>query len=132
MTSNRGGVTMAKQADVRLLVFQPGRRLRCHLPFFIQHMAEGDLQPASSKNSPPGEPAGFILVHIAGYRRHRRKALQTLNHVLVANVAGMEDFLYRGKIPLEGWIVETMRIRDHPDPQCPTFHQRLAGAPADF
>ena len=47
-------------------------------------MAESDLEPTSPKNAPPGEPAGFILVHVAGYRRHRRKALQTPDHVFVA------------------------------------------------
>lgn len=115
MAANRGAVTMAKEADVGLLVFQPGRRLGCHLPFFIQHMAESDLEPTPSKNAPPGEPAGFILVHVAGYCRHRRKALQTPDYIFVADVACMKDFLHRDKMSLDGWIVEPMRIRDHPD-----------------
>jgi hypothetical protein len=78
-------------------------------------MAQGDLEPTSPKNAPPGEPAGFILVHIAGYRRHWRKALQTPDHVFVADIACMKNFLHRDKMPLDGWIVEPMRIRNHPD-----------------
>jgi hypothetical protein len=43
----------------------------------------------------------------------------------------MKNFLHRDKMPLDGWIVEPMRIRNHPDLKCPTPYQRLAGSPAD-
>src|SRR5262245_51803025 len=128
--AKRGAVAMAKYADIRLFAIQPGRRLGSHLPLFIQHMAECDSQAAPSEDTSPWKSTGFIPVHITGHRRDRRKLPQSANHVLFTDIAGMENFIDRGKMPLDGRIVDSVRVCDHADPDCRALGQRLA-APAD-
>jgi len=41
-----------------------------------------------------------------------------------ADVAGMENLLHVGQMPLDGRIVQPMRIRDHPDPHDRALDQR--------
>jgi hypothetical protein len=115
MPADHGAMTVAEDADVRLFAVQPGLRLRGHLPFVIQDMTECDFQARASKEAPPRKPAGFIVVHIAGDRRDRRKSLQTADHILAADIPCVQNFLRRDKIPRDGRIVQSVRIGDHAD-----------------
>ncbi len=130
MLGQRGAVAMAEHAHFRLLAIQPGLCLRRHLPSFVQHMTEGNPQSTPEQEASAGKPARFVVVHIAGDRRDRRKSAQASNHLFVADIAGMQDFLDPAKMRLDRGIVEPMGIGDHSDPKCTALGQRLA-APAD-
>jgi hypothetical protein len=121
---------MAEHANFRLLAIQPGHRLRRHLPSFIQHMTEGNPHSAPKQEASAGKPARFVAIHIAGDRRDRRKSTQASNHLFVADIAGMQDFLDPAKMRLDRRIVDPMGVGDHSDPKRTELGQRLA-APAD-
>ena len=129
MSGQRWAVAVAEYTDLGLFAIKPGLRFWCHFAFFIEHMAERDPETSASKDQAPRKTARFILVDVTGDRRDRCKASQAPNHISSADVAGMENFLHRGKMPLHGWIVEAMRIGDDPDSKRPARCQRPA-APA--
>jgi hypothetical protein len=108
---------MAEHAHVCACVIEPGRSRRGYLAVFKQYMTEGDLEAAPPENKSSGEPAGFKVIHVAGHGGNRREPPQALNHVCAADVAGMEDLPYPRKMPLDGRIIQPMRIGDHPDPR---------------
>ena len=121
---------MAENANVRLLTIQPGLRVRGHLPSFIQDMTERDRQTGPLKEAPPWKAARFKVIDIAGHRRHWGESTEPPNHPVIADIAGMQDFLNSSKMALDRRVVDPMGIGDHSDSKRPTLGQRLA-APAD-
>jgi len=130
MLGQSGAVAMTKHAHFRLLAIQPCLRLRRHPPSFIQHMTKGNPQSPPDQEASAGKPARFVVIHIAGDRRDRRKSAQASNHLFVADITGVQNFLDPAKMRLDRRIVEAMGIGDHSDPKRAALGQRLA-APAD-
>jgi len=122
---------MAEHAHIRMCLIEPGRSRRRYLAVFKHHVTKCDLEAAPTQDPPSWKSAGFKVIHVAGHGGHRGEPPEALDDMCAADVAGMEDLLYTGKMPLDGRIVQSMRIGDDADALCRSLDQRAGRAAAD-
>ena len=121
MKIQRGPVAVSKDADIGLLLIEPGLRLFSDAALFIQYVAHGYLATASANDDSSGEPAFLIIIDIAGNNRDRSELPQALNDASVSNISCMKNFSHAYEMFFDSRIIEPMRISNHSDTKLPTL-----------
>lgn len=121
MSIQRRPVAVSKDADIGLLLIEPGLRLFSDAAFFIQYVAQGYLASASANDDSSGKPAFFIIIDIAGNNRDGSELPQALNDASVSNISRMKNFSHAYKMFFDSRIIEPVRISNHSDTKLPTL-----------
>lgn len=112
---------MSKDADIGLLLIEPGLRLFSDAAFFIQYVAQGYLASASANDDSSGESAFLVIIDIAGNNRDGSESLQALNDTSVSNISCMKNFSHAYKMFFDSRIIKPVRISNHSDTKLPTL-----------
>lgn len=112
---------MSKDADIGLLLIEPGLRLFSDAAFFIQYVAQGYLASASANDDSSGESTFLVIIDIAGNNRDGSEFLQALNDTSVSNISCMKNFSHAYKMFFDSRIIKPMRISNHSDTKLPTL-----------
>lgn len=112
---------MSKDADIGLLLIEPGLRLFSDAAFFIQYVAQGYLASASANDDSSGESAFLVIIDIAGNNRDGSELLQALNDTSVSNISCMKNFSHAYKMFFDSRIIKPVRISNHSDTKLPTL-----------
>ncbi len=112
---------MSKDADIGLLLIEPGLRLFSDAAFFIQYVAQGYLASASANDDSSGESAFLVIIDIAGNNRDGSELLQALNDTSVSNISCMKNFSHAYKMFFDSRIIKPVRISNHSDTKLATL-----------
>lgn len=112
---------MSKDADIGLLLIEPGLRLFSDAAFFIQYVAQGYLASASANDDSSGESTFLVIIDIAGNNRDGSELLQALNDTSVSNISCMKNFSHAYKMFFDSRIIKPVRISNHSDTKLPTL-----------
>ncbi len=115
---------MSKDADIGLLLIEPGLRLFSDAAFFIQYVAQGYLASASANDDSSGESAFLVIIDIAGNDRDGSELLQALNDTSVtsvSNISCMKNFSHAYKMFFDSRIIKPVRISNHSDTKLPNL-----------
>lgn len=121
MSIQRRPVAVSKDADIGLLLIEPGLRLFSDAAFLIQYVAQGYFASASANDDSSGESAFLVIIDIAGNNRDRSELPQALNDASVSNISCMKNFSHVYKMFFDSRIIEPVRISNHSDTKLPTL-----------